>query len=75
MDEQTKRYWVGPVPERDDFGYPIKTWFVDGVTKYSGKWAMMNPMSYVQHGIGRLGTGYGQRYVKQDDGKWLKVEG
>jgi hypothetical protein len=66
-------YWIGKVPEKDDFGKPIKDFFVDGKTK-SGPWAMMTLASYRVHGVG-LGLGKGQQYEKQDDGKWLKVEG
>ena len=58
----------------DDFREPITTAFIDGRTKY-GPWAIMTPLSWGQHGIGRLGTGFGQRYEKQADGQWLKVEG
>lgn len=73
---QTKaKYWTGRPPQEDDFGLPILSEFVDGVTSENGKWAFMNPVSYKAHGIGRLGTGYGQRYKKQADGRWLKVEG
>jgi hypothetical protein len=73
---QTKvaRYWIGRPPQDDDFGLPIIDQFVDGVTK-QGPWAFMNPVSYREHGVGRLGTGYGQRYKRQTDGRWLKVEG
>ena len=35
---------------------------------------MMTPASHDYYGRG-LGTGYGQKYMKQADGKWLKVEG
>jgi len=67
-------YWVGDVEEADDFGAPIKDEFIDGRIE-TGQWAVMSPASWKMFGNGKLGTGYGQRYKKQADGKWLKVEG
>ncbi len=69
----TKKYWIGDVDQVDDFNKPINGEFIDGKTRM-GPWATMTPQSYRLHGVG-LGTGYGQRYQKQADGKWLKVEG
>jgi hypothetical protein len=68
-----RRYWVGNVGEFDDFGDRIKDEFIDGRT-WGSKWAIMTPMSWKVHGLGKLGTGYGQRYNKTPEG-WLKVEG
>ena len=69
-------YWLSPVGEKDDFGSPVENEIIDGKTTY-GPWAMMTPTSWEQHGGtgGRLGLGLGQRYEKQADGRWLKVEG
>lgn len=69
-----QRYWSGNPPEEDDFGLTIKDEFIDGRTTI-GPWAFMTPTSWKRIGVGRLGLGYGQRYKKQDDGRWLKVEG
>lgn len=66
-------YWSGDPGEKDDFGFPIKGEFIDGKTQM-GPWATMAPPTFRIHGIG-LGTGRGQRYMKQADGRWLKVEG
>jgi len=68
-------YWVGHLGDKDDFGLPY-----DGKVMYDAKtkmgpWANMSEVSWKQHGIGMLGTGYGQKYEKQVDGRWLKVEG
>jgi hypothetical protein len=68
-----ERYWIGPVPDTDDFGLPITDTFVDGATVY-GPWGFMNPTSFMTKGRG-LGTGRGQKYRKQPDGRWLKVGG
>jgi hypothetical protein len=67
------KYWQGSTRSTDDFGRPITTEFVDGKT-VMGPWASMAPESFRIFGVG-LGNGRGQRYVKQADGRWLKVEG
>jgi hypothetical protein len=69
-------YWLSPVGEFDDFGNPIENIIIDGRTK-QGPWALMSEGSWMIHGGtgGRLGTGLGQKYHRQVDGRWLKVEG
>ena len=69
----SEREWVGPVPEKDDFGYTIGGVFIDGKLQ-RGPWAIMTPGNHRLHGVG-LGTGRGQKYKKNPDGKWVKVEG
>jgi hypothetical protein len=68
-----EKYWIGTIGEKDDFNCPILNEFVDGKTRH-GPWAIMAPASYKIYGMG-LGLGRGQRYKKQENGKWLKVEG
>jgi hypothetical protein len=68
-----KKFWMGTVPEQDDFGQPIIDTFVDGKTVY-GQWAFMAPFSYGKYGVG-LGLGKGQQYIKQPDSRWMKVAG
>jgi len=67
-------YWIGHVGKRDDFDYPIFDEFIDGKTKM-GPWGIMSPFSWKLYGVGELGLGRGQRYVRQISGRWLKVEG
>jgi hypothetical protein len=67
-------YWSSKLPPKDDFGDTYVGVMIDGKTKM-GPWANMTPTSWKRHGIGRLGTGYGQKYKRQSDGRWLKVEG
>lgn len=67
-------YWLSPLGTEDDFGQPYGTVMYDGKTRM-GPWANMTETSWTVFGIGRLGTGLGQKYVKQADGAWLKVEG
>jgi hypothetical protein len=69
-----KTYWLSEVNENDDFGDVIIDEIIDGKTKY-GLWALMTPKSFKEHGVGRLGIGYGQKYKRQPDEKWLKIEG
>ena len=68
------QYWLGSVGKVDDFEDSISDEIIDCKTIY-GPWALMTPKSFEKCGVGRLGTGYGQRYKKQSDGKWLKIEG
>ena len=71
----TAKYWYGPIGPGDDFGMPIHDEFIDGRIAMGSSWAIMSPSTWRMHGVGKLGTGYGQRYKKQADGRWLKVEG
>jgi hypothetical protein len=68
------RYWAGKIGPLDDLGVPYDGIMIDARTKH-GPWANMSLKSWRVHGLGKLGTGYGQKYVKQADGRWLKVEG
>jgi hypothetical protein len=70
----TKRYWTDPVAPFDDYGDKLAITFIDGATR-SGEWRIMTPKSWRKHGVDRLGTGFGQCYEKQPDGRWLKVGG
>ena len=71
----SKRYWAGFVSPKDNFGDTITDEFIDAPTK-RGPWALMTPASWKLHRrFSVLGTGYGQKYRKQVDGRWLKVAG
>jgi hypothetical protein len=72
----TKSYWLSPVNPNDDFGDPVEDVIIDGKTSY-GPWALMTPKSWDRYSGtgGKLGLGLGQKYQKQSDGKWLKIEG
>lgn len=72
------KYWMGDPPEVCDLNsaHKITTTFIDGATR-RGPWANMCPDCYRTEGRG-LGTGYGQKYEKQEiDGeiKWVKTGG
>lgn len=70
-----EKYWSSPVPTYDDFGFEIEDEFVDGRVAGRSSWGLMSPQAWALHGCGQLGTGHGQRYKLQSDGRWLKVEG
>jgi hypothetical protein len=67
-------YWTGNIGPKDDFGVLYGTIMYDGKTA-GGPWANMCESSWKKFGCGKLGTGYAQKYEKQADGRWLKVEG
>jgi hypothetical protein len=73
MSNDKKVYWMSPLGYRDDFGVIYGNVVIDGKTK-QGTWSNMTALSWTDHGVGRLGTGYGQMYKKQPDG-WIKIEG
>lgn len=66
-------YWLSPVGDVDDFGDTIEDIIIDGKTE-QGPWALMTPKSFEENGV-NLGLGLGQKYQKQEDGKWLKIDG
>lgn len=75
---ETPKYWAGNPGECDfkatDPGneHSMAT-FVDGKTR-RGPWANMCLRCFRIHG-GGLGTGQGQEYKLQEDGRWLKTAG
>ena len=70
------KYWLGPVPQVCDVcSEAIKDRFFDAATTF-GPWANMCLSCFtLGPGYGKLGTGLGQEYVKQSDGRWLKIGG
>jgi hypothetical protein len=71
---ERKVYWPGELSPNDDFGVPYKNIMFDAKTK-NGPWANMTEKSFRNHAVGLLGTGFGQMYEKQPDGRWLKIKG
>lgn len=72
IDEKT--YWTGSVPDKDLVGYPITSVFYDARILRTGPWAILSHASFIAYEC-KLGTGLGQKYRKQADGRWLKVKG
>ena len=68
-------YWIGDVPTHCQLsGREIKGIFVDGRVPGISSWAIMSPGTFRTAG-GQTGTGLGQVYKQQGDGRWLKIEG
>jgi hypothetical protein len=64
--------WIGPAPTDCDICHrQIKKIFVDGATR-QGPWGNMCLPCHSAFGVG-LGTGKGQRYELQRDGRWAKM--
>lgn len=62
--------WLSQVPEKCDIcEMKIKDTFIDGRTKI-GPWACMCQTCHKRHGAG-LGLGVGQKFKRQDDGRWI----
>lgn len=72
------RYYSAERMRADDFNVPFTNKkdevVYDAKTKF-GPWATMTQASFNMYGCGRLGTGYGQKYVRNEAGELIKVEG
>jgi hypothetical protein len=73
-----ERYLSAERQDHDDFGAAftksIGEIVYDAKTIH-GPWAMMTQASYDSNGMGTLGTGYGQKYMRDEHGHLNKVEG
>lgn len=77
------RYLSAEKRHNDDFGDKFtKTAgevVYDGVTRAPngryGPWACMTQRSFELNGVGKLGLGIGQKYVRNEYGELHKVEG
>jgi len=72
------RYLSAEKLHQDDFGVLFTK--EEGEVVYDaatvgGPWATMTQTSYTKYGFGKLGTGWGQKYVRNDVGELHKVEG
>lgn len=67
-------YWCGPLSDNCQLsGKPFGDTMYDANLPGVG-WGNFNEETFNSRG-GRLGTGFGQKYEKQSDGRWLKVAG
>ena len=68
-------FWLSAVPNEDDFGDKITNEFIDGKSN-KGPWGLFTPKSYQIRGArpGIFGVGIAQRYRKQENGRWLKIQ-
>ncbi|UFK26644.1 hypothetical protein [Roseobacter phage RDJL3] len=53
---------------------PIGNVAYDAKTRYGG-WCIMSQASWEQHGCGKLGAGFGQKYLRGTDGEFYITEG
>jgi hypothetical protein len=66
-------YWCGPLePNCQISSKPFDGVMYDASTPLG--WANICQEVFDRYNC-RLGTGLGQKYLLQDDGRWLKVEG
>jgi hypothetical protein len=71
-----KKIWFGSTPKCDlchKTGKALKS-FIDGRMK-AGPWANMCPACFKECGCGKLGTGNGQKYERDENGDYVKVAG
>lgn len=70
------KQWLGPAPTKcDTCGQPIVDTFYDAATIHR-MWACMCPNCQVfGPGLNKVGTGIGQEYKKNKEGKWIKTAG
>lgn len=66
------RYWCGDVTPCNICNQPAQSVMYDAATRRG--WGWLCPRCFRGEGC-RLGTGVGQQYTKQDDGKYLKTGG
>ncbi len=67
--------WIGDKPKVCQMcGGKIVDIFIDGKVGRFGSWAIMCNSCHISSGTG-LGTGKGQKFEKQPNGSWLKIEG
>lgn len=67
-------YWCGRVPERCEISKePMGSVMYDCRLPKWG-WANINERTFKEYGC-KTGTGFGQKYARQNDGRWLKVGG
>jgi len=70
-----KKYWMGTAPTQcQTCSSPIESVFFDARTP-AGWACMCEQCQKFGPGLGKTGTGLGQKYELQEDGKWLKTEG
>ena len=72
------RYLSAEKMSADDLGVPFTG--EEGEVVYdaktlAGPWATMKECSFKTYGLGKLGIGFGQKYVRNAAGELHKVEG
>lgn len=78
MATKEVRYLSAEGCETDDFNvrFSMKAGeFVYDAKTFLGPWATMSEESFKKYGLGELGTGRGQKYMRTESGTLIKVEG
>jgi hypothetical protein len=69
------RYWMGPPPLKcEACSLPITHRFHDARLKAFNCWGNVCDGCHEAYGFGH-GTGNGQQYERQPDGRWMKTKG
>ena len=71
--EKIPVYYAGAPETCDVCNKPLDKMMYDCLTRFGG-WANLCQSCFNRYGLG-LGTGKGQRYSQQEDGRWLKTHG
>lgn len=76
MATRSDKFWVGDPPKTcDACDRAITTVFFDAaLPSYGGSWGNVCPKCFLHAGA-TIGTGFGQKYEKQEDGTWRKTAG
>ena len=73
-----KRYFSAEALDSDDFDIPFthaEGELVYDAKTWDGRWATMTEVSFTNATDGKLGIGYGQKYIRQANGElWLAEE-
>lgn len=70
-----KVYWLGQLdPNCQVCGRPLDGTMYDVALGPGAPWGNICKRCFVEYGCS-LGTGFGQEYKLQKDGRWLKVKG
>ena len=67
-------YWVGKIDQCNVCKGDYHSMMYDASLREFNCWGNVCSGCFARYGRG-LGTGLGQRYEQQADGRWLKVEG
>lgn len=70
-------YWCGKITVCDICKEDFEGTMFDTPVNYLGRraWGNVCDLCWHLYSSQKLGTGLGQKYVKQPDGRWLKVGG
>jgi hypothetical protein len=69
-------YWCGTLPKNDPWGEVYGEFMYDGrMRNHAGTWTNFSQESWKRYGCGILRIGFGQKYQRQEDGRYLLIEG